>query len=321
MMMPSRETLKHGTLAGLIGAAALAVFFLIVDTIQRAPFYTPTFVAGTLLGLDGAQPTGALLAIYTVIHFAAFALVGIGVAWLVERATIPPLMMLGLVLGFLLFDLIFYAGVIVTGTNVVQELGWPAVLAGNLIAGLSLMGYLQLTAPGEHPGIRDILRDHNTIREGLAAGLLGAVAVMVWFLVIDLVNERALFTPGALGSALFFGARGMAEVQITPETVLGYTGVHLFAFMLVGLLASALVEGARREPHVLLASVLLFVTLEVLSVGLLAVVAEWLLDAIHWWMIIAANLIAAVGMGGYLLYRHPEVRENLSHDLEEELAR
>jgi hypothetical protein len=112
----------------------------------------------------------------------------------------------------------------------------------------------------------------------------------------------------------------MAEVQVTPETVLAYTGVHLASFMLIGLIAAALVEGARREPHVLLAVVLLFVTLEVMFIGLLAIVAEWLLDGIHWWMIIAANLVAAFVMGGYLLWRHPEVRENLSHDLEEELA-
>lgn len=320
-MRPRHETLKHGAVAGLIGGAALAIFFLIIDISQGTPFHTPTFVASTLLGLDGAQPTLLLLTIYTVVHFAAFVLVGVGVTWLLDAATIPPLMLLGLVLGFLLFDLIFYAGVIMTGTNVVHELGWPAVLAGNLIAGLSLIGYLSLSAPGEHPSVRDILRDHRTIREGLTAGLAGAVAVMVWFLAADILNQRALFTPGALGSALFFGARGMAEVQVTAETVLAYTGVHLVSFMLIGLTASALVEGARREPHVLLAVVLLFVTLEVLFIGLLAIVAEWLLDGIRWWMIIAANLVAAFVMGGYLLWRHPEMRENLSHDLEEELAR
>jgi hypothetical protein len=261
-----------------------------------------------------------MLALYTVLHFAAFVVVGIAVTWLLDKATIPPLLLLGLVLGFLLFDLIFYAGVIMAGTNVVRELGWPAVLAGNLIAGLSLVGYLSLSAEGEHPSVADILGDHRTIREGLMAGFVGAVAVMIWFLISDVLNERALFTPGALGSALFLGARGVVEVQVTGETVLAYTGVHVVSFLLVGLLASALVEGARREPHVLLAMVLLFVTLEVMFIGLLAIVAEWLLDAIRWWLIIAANLVAAFAMGGYLLWRHPEVRENLSYDVEEKLA-
>jgi hypothetical protein len=293
---------------------------LIVDTIRHTPFYTPTFVAGALLNLDGAQPTAVLLAIYTVFHFAAFIAVGLVVVWLLEHATVPPVFLLGVVLGFLLFDMVFYAGVIRTGTNVLQQLGWPTVLAGNVLAGAAMMRYLYWSSAGEHESIRDVLRAHRTIREGLIAGVLGAVAVMLWFLIIDVVNARSMFTPGALGAALFFGARGLAEVQITPETVLGYTGVHLLSFMAVGLIASALVEGARREPHLLLGMVLLFVVLEVLFLGVIAIVATWLLDAIHWWMIVVGNLVAAVVMGGFLLYQHPEVRENLTHDLEEELV-
>jgi hypothetical protein len=311
----------RGAIAGLIGGITLAAWFLIIDTARSTPFYTPGFVARTLLGLDGTgQPEPVLLAMYTAFHFAVFIMVGIAVTWVLEKAHIPPFLPLGLVLGFLLFDLIFYAGVLITGTNVVRELGWPAVLAGNLIAGTALMRYLYVTVPGEREHLRDVLKEHRTIREGLVAGLLGAVAVMVWFLVMDLVGGRAFYTPAALGSALFFGARGLAEIQITPETVLGYTGVHLAAFMGVGLIASAMTEGARREPPLLLAMVLFFVTLEVMFIGLLAIVAAWLLDGIRWWMILVGNLIAAAVMGGYLLHEHPELKEHLSHDLEEELV-
>jgi hypothetical protein len=313
-------TVTRGAIAGFIGAAALAVWFLIVDSFRSTPFYTPTFVASAMLGLDHPQPNPALLAMYTALHFSVFILLGIAVTWVLEKTQITPFMLLGLVLGFLLFDLMFYAGVVVTGTNVVSELGWPAVLAGNLIAGTALMRYLYVTVPGERHRLRDVLREHRTIREGLVAGLLGGAAVMLWFLVIDLISGRLLFTPGALGSALFFGARGLHEVQTAVETVLGYTGVHVAAFMAVGLIASVMVEGARREPPLLLGMVLFFVTLETLFLGLLAVVAAWLLDAIRWWMIVGGNLIAAAVMGGYLLHEHPELREHLTHDLEEELV-
>jgi hypothetical protein len=313
-------TLSRGVMAGLLGAAALALWFLGVDAIRSEPFATPVFVARALLGLAEAEPGLVLLAMYTAFHFMVFILVGVVVAWIVEKAHIPPHGLLGLVLGFLLFDMIFYAGVVVTGTNVVQELGWPAVLAGNLIAGFVLMRYLRMTSDGVKTSVRDMLREHRTIREGLIAGLLGAVAVMLWFLVLDLVRQSAFFTPGALGSALFFGARGTAEIQVTVETVLGYTGIHVVAFMVVGLIASAMVEGARREPPLLLGMILFFVTLEVLFIGLLAIVATWLLDSIEWWMVVVGNLIAAGVMGGYLLHEHPELRENITHDLEEELV-
>lgn len=313
-------TFTRGAIAGLIGAASLALWFLVVDTVRSAPFATPTFVASALLNLQSADPSPILLAMYTAFHFVVFILVGVTVAWLLDRAGIPPFFLLGLVLGFLLFDLIFYAGVMVTGTNVVNELGWPAVLVGNLIAGTALMRYLYVTSPGEKASLADVLRHHGTIRTGLIAGVLGAAAVMAWFLVLDIVRGSLFFTPGALGSALFFGARGAADVQITVETVLGYTGVHLVAFMVVGLLASVLAEAAKREPPLLLGMVLFFVALEVLFIGLLAIVATWLFDSIRWWQVVVGNLIAAVVMFGYLLRVHPELREHLAADLEEEIV-
>ncbi len=319
MNRPS-QTIINGAIAGLVGGAVLAAWFLVIDLVRSAPFATPTFVARTLLGAQDMQPTLTLLAMYTALHFSVFVLVGAAVAWAFEKAHLHAYWVLGLVLGFLLFDLIFYAGVLITGTNVVGELGWPQVLAGNLFAGLAVVGYINVTGPEETVRLRDVLRQHRTIREGLIAGLAGAVVVMGWFLAVDLVQGRLMFTPGALGSALFFGARGEAEVVVAIETVLGYTGVHLAAFMLAGLIASGLVEAARREPPLLLGLVLFFVTLEVLFIGLIAIMASWLLNAIPWWTIVAGILIAAVVMGGYLLYEHPELRENLTHELEEEMV-
>jgi hypothetical protein len=311
-------TIRRGALAGLVGGATLALWFLGVDLVRAEPFATPTFVAGALLGLERVSTGFGLLALYTAIHFAAFATVGIIVAWVLIRAHIPPLPVLGLVLGFLLFDLIFYAGVVMSGMNVVRTLGWPQVLVGNLIAGVAMIWTIDRIGPEHAATLRDTLRQHRTIREGLVAGLLGAVGVMLWFLLVDVVKGRIFFTPGALGSALFHGARGTAEVQVGVETVLGYSGVHLAAFMLAGIVASGLVEAARRSPPVLLGVVLVFVTLQVLFIGVIAIIAAWLLEALPLWTIILANVVAAISMGAFLLQQHPEIRENLTHELEEE---
>ena len=319
-MQQPRHTVMRGAIAGLVGAAALALWFLLIDAVRGEWFATPTFVASALLDLDGARPTLALLIGYTVVHFLVFVAIGVAVAWVLEKAHLPTHLALGVVLGFLLFDLIFYAGVVIGGADVVKELGWPQVLVGNLIAALALIGYLHATGPEQAVRLRDVLRDHRTTREGLIAGAAGAVAVMVWFFVLDLVRGQLLFTPSALGSALFYGARGVADVQTNAGTVIGYTLVHFGAFLAVGLLMSALTEAARRNPPLLLGLVLFFVTFEVLFIGLIAIIATWLLDAMNWWTIVVANLIAAVIMAGYLLHEHPEVRENLSHDLEDELV-
>jgi len=316
--MRIENKLTRGVVAGLAGGAALALWFLIVDAMRGQPFATPTFVAHTLAGLEGMGTGFVTLAVYSMLHFAAFVAVGVAVVWLVEAATMPASFMLGLVLGFLLFDFVFYAGLVMSGTNVAAALGWPEVLVGNLIAGLTVVRVIRITGAEEVPRLRDIMRDHDTIREGLVGGVLAAVAVMVWFLILDVVRGQLFFTPAALGSALFHGARGTAEVVLTVPVVLGYTGVHLVAFLAVGLVASAMVEGARREPPLLLAMVLFFVTLEVMFIGLMAIMAIWLLESLSWWTVVAANLIAAAVLGGYLLWEHPEIRESLNHDLEEE---
>ena len=53
---------------------------------------------------------------------------------------------------------------------------------------------------------RDVTRLYQ---EGLIAGLVGAATVAIWFLIIDTIQGRPLYTPAVLGAALFH--RGAAE--------------------------------------------------------------------------------------------------------------
>jgi len=312
------KSATRGAIAGIIGALSVAIWFFVIDLVAGQPFRTPDFVASALFGLEAAQINVALVTAYTALHFAVFICLGIAVTWLLDRTETPPHFVLGLVLGFLLFDLMFYMGVTITGVNVVRALGWPEVLVGNLIAGIALMGYLHVTGPGTVVSWREVLREHRVIREGLISGLIGAVTVAVWFLAIDLMQNRVLFTPAALASALFAGARGPAEVQMTAAMIIAYTVLHFGAFMVAGFIASALISEAEKDPPMLLGLILLFVTFEVLFFGLIAIGANWLLEAIKWWTILVANLIAAAAMGLYLWHAHPTLQAELSKPLEEE---
>ena len=154
-------------------------------------------------------------------------------------------------------------------------------------------------------------------REGIIAGLIGATVVALWFLVVDLTTRELFWTPAALGSALFQGARGVEQVEISAAMVIGYTLVHFAAFILIGLAAAALAAQAERHNAVLLGAVLLFVTLETLFLGLGAIAARWLLDALNGWVILGANLVAALAMGFYLWRAHPGLRAQFSRDHEE----
>ena len=69
------------------------------------------------------------------------------------------------------------------------------------------------------------------VSSGIEAGVAGAAVVAVFFLVVDWLAGRPLWTPHALGSALFLGAR--PDPAAAPETlmILAYTAVHGVVFM------------------------------------------------------------------------------------------
>jgi len=304
-------TIVRGLIAGIVGATVLALWFLVIDASQGQPFRTPAFLAGAVLGRDGVEMTVGAIALYTMIHYGVFVVVGVLVSWLLRQIRTAPSMLLGFVLGFLMFDVVFYTGVSVTGVNVVAELGWPEVLAGNILAGICLMGFLHLT--GATPPITwwQALADHVIIREGILAGLVGAATVAVWFFLFDVIRGQPLFTPGALGSALFLGIQDMADVNTGAATVLGYSVFHVGAFALTGIIASAFVTEAEKRPPLVLAAVLLFVAFEAFFMGFLALIAEFLLGALAWWTIAIGNLLATVSMGYFLWARHPRLQEVL----------
>ncbi|MCC6927822.1 MAG: hypothetical protein IT359_02415 [Gemmatimonadaceae bacterium] len=150
--------------------------------------------------------------------------------------------------------------------------------------------------------------EQGSIRsEGTMVGLIGATAVVAWFTVVDFLAGHPFFTPYALGSVLqgFFGVTTPASI---PATILMYTIFHYLAFIGVGIVFAAIFSAAHREPGILAGFVILFVALETVSLGLTVMVEESsALRQIAWYQIGAANLVASVAMGGYLIRRHRHV--------------
>jgi hypothetical protein len=312
--------ISRGLAAGFIAAASFAAWFLLVDLVQGYPFRTPAYMSGLIFAFTTALPATARVATFTLIHFLAFGLVGVTVSWLLARWRFEPHLYIGIALGFLLFDLVFYGSVIMLGVNIVRELGLPQLLAGNVLAGLVMLGYLRARSGARVFAVRQSLQRSATLRRGLVAGMIGASTVALWFVVIDVFRESTFYTPAALGSALFFGASQPDDVVVSASVVLGYTLVHFAAFVFAGLFAAWLMEAAAHSPPALLAMVLIFVVLEVLSLGLLSTVANWLSEIVPWWSPIVANLIAALGMVAYLWHEHPVLRERMGSNVEERAA-
>jgi hypothetical protein len=305
---------SRGLLAGFLAGTTVALWFLIVDLLAAFPLRTPAFLARILFGMEDMDIGALTIGAYTLLHYAVFATLGMVLARLTARVHPRAHLLLGLVVGFFLFDILFYGSLISSGINVIEALGWPVVLFGNLLAGVVLLEYLRLSGPVSGPGWRALLREHRVLREGLVAGLLGASAVALSFLIVDLIFRQALFTPAALGSALFHGAGDPAEIRIDMATVLSYTALHLTAFLGMGLAAAALVAQAEEQPALLLGIALVFVTFEAAFIGAVAIVAVWILGTIGWWNILLGNLIATLAMVGYLARAHPGLWQLLRKD-------
>ena len=304
----------RGVAAGIVGATVMALWFLVVDSSEGAPFRTPNFVAGSLLGMGELRMGIGPILLYTLIHYGVWVIVGLAAAWVISQVETASPILLGLVLGFLLFDLVFYGSVVVTGVNVVQALGWPEVLAGNLLAGMSLMAILHWSGPTRKITWWEALGENRVVREGIICGLIGATVVAAWFLVLDLLRGRPFFTPAALGSALFLGSTTVETVSIEAATVIGYTVLHVLAFAVTGFLAAAIITAADDTPPLIIGAVMFFAVFEAFFMGLLAMVAEFLLGSLTWWTIAVGNVMAAVAMGWYLWEHHPKLRAALAMD-------
>jgi hypothetical protein len=156
---------------------------------------------------------------------------------------------------------------------------------------------------------------HETIRQGIIAGIIGAASVALWFLVVDVAFGRPLQTPASLGRAFFrvFGAEGGPALPY----IAGYTIFHCLAFILAGLVVSAIVNLAETEPSVLAGALILFIVFEVGFHGVLAMFPSFpVLGVVAWQNVAIGNLIAAVAMGSYMWRTHPALKEELQYALE-----
>lgn len=152
------------------------------------------------------------------------------------------------------------------------------------------------------------------LREGVIVGVIGATMIAAWFFIVDLMSGNALFTPATLGRGIMriFGPAAPEPGILLP--VVAYTLVHYAAFIVLGLIASLIVEVARREPSMLLGFVVLFVAMEVgfyALVGLLQQATP--LGALAWYNVMAGNLLATIAMGMYLWRAHPMLRDQFRH--------
>ena len=151
----------------------------------------------------------------------------------------------------------------------------------------------------------------TVIREGLVAGALGATAVAIWFLIMDVLFRQAFFTPLGLGHglvAVFAPGREYAAAVY----LVWYTLFHYAAFIVVATIAAVIVHAGERQPAVLAGAFILLVATEIGFYGLSSMLARSsVFQAIGWVEVLLGNLIAAFVMGMYLWRAHPALKTGL----------
>jgi len=292
-------------IAGVLGAAAVALWFLVVDGTRGRPFETPALLAAAILHgrVDPNVPVlWSYVLEYTLLHFAAFIAFGIAAAFLIVAAERELGLVTALLVFFVAFEVFFIALVTVLGPAVSATVAWWTVLVGNFLASAAMLAYFFF----RHRALgRGLLGPWTrVVREGVVAGAIGAASVAVWFLVYDLAVGQPLHTPALLGAALLQGLRDPQHLHVTTNVVLGYTVLHGAAFVFFGILAAVLLALTERQPLLLFGVFMLFTCFEVFFFGIVMAMDEALVESLGWWTIFVGNILATATMLGYFFARH-----------------
>lgn len=148
------DIVGDGFYAGSIGAAAVALFFLVSDAIQSTALFTPSLVGSVLL--SGATPSRdvpvdlEMVGLFSVFHGAAFVAFGIVCAWILARLDeIPdlPLVALACFVG-LEIGAVFLSRLL--SPDLASVIGHGLIATANVLAAIGMSVWL--TRFARHPG-------------------------------------------------------------------------------------------------------------------------------------------------------------------------
>ena len=164
---------------------------------------------------------------------------------------------------------------------------------------------------GSHVSVANRAEDLAAfLRQGALAGVFGAILLAAWFLYLDVLRGKPLFTPTLLATAVLSGERINAPEALVgslPLTLL-FTVLHGLVFVSVGIGAAYLLHHfaiRSRAAIVLLLFTILCLGFFAFAVNVAAVGPE----AVAVRDAFVGNGIAAFAMGAYLARNLPRAAE------------
>ncbi len=153
-MLEQHRTLREGVVAGALAATAVAIWFLVLDTVAGRPFATPAMLGASLSSLFAVPAvsttaTTASVLGYTAFHYAAFAVAGLIGATVMNNAEEEPSVLIGFFILFIAFEIGWYGlSAILARSEYFGQLAWYQVFLANLIAAGTIGTYLFRRHPG-----------------------------------------------------------------------------------------------------------------------------------------------------------------------------
>ncbi len=161
------------------------------------------------------------------------------------------------------------------------------------------------------PASVELDREAPWILRGVVNGAVGASAVAVFFLILDLMRGEPFWTPHALGSALLLGRSAVPGDPVQPSLVVAYSAAHGTVFLAAGACAAfALADASIRQVGRLALTIVttgtLFTAFAISFLLFAAVFGPEVASQLGAGRVALANLLAAAAMAVVLVYfQHP----------------
>jgi len=145
---------QEGIVAGIIGAATITLWSLVVDAVSGRLFYTASALGTALfdrgMPLDVLQksPVSMEMAMmFMWLRALAFMAIGGVAAHLLGRVERNPGLGFGFVLLAVVFGFAFTTAGMILAEPILKTLMWPVMLMGNLFAAVTMAGYFRRRHP------------------------------------------------------------------------------------------------------------------------------------------------------------------------------
>jgi hypothetical protein len=160
MRNETRDTLRGGLYAGLIGYVTIVVFFAIVNVAAgRSPFHTAALF-GSAMFFDLQDPgqivvTAPAVLTFNMVHALVMLGAGLVTSWLVSLSEKYPVAQWAVLVALIFVGFHLFAAMQLFSARLLGSLGWVQITAAS-VAAAAAMGWFFL---GTHPLLRRELHD------------------------------------------------------------------------------------------------------------------------------------------------------------------